>query len=103
MNMNITEYYYMEARIHDSTIIRLKEELTMAKYNRIRWVAMVALVMVLMSGCSLLKLGGQSKSIDPPPAGANQTMDDGSLATIAGINSTMDSAGSSTTQVTLYF
>jgi len=73
----------------------------MAMYKKIRWVAVLALVMVLMSGCSLFNLRGQSKSIDPPPAGANDAMDSASLAASAGVDSTVGTTG--TSQVTMYF
>ncbi|MCZ8513305.1 GerMN domain-containing protein [Paenibacillus filicis] len=41
------------------------------KYKWMRWAAVTGMVMVLASGCSVIKTKEQSQQIDPPPVGAD--------------------------------
>ncbi|MDB5052420.1 MAG: cortex hydrolysis/stage sporulation protein [Bacilli bacterium] len=82
----------------------------MIEYKYLRPVArfaLIGLVVVLASGCSLLKSTDKGKSIDPPPIGANEVQD-GSKATLstAATDTNGKQAANETkgmTQVTLYF
>ncbi|WP_193571442.1 GerMN domain-containing protein [Paenibacillus psychroresistens] len=85
------------------------------EYRQVRWfgrVMVIGLIVVLASGCSLLKSRGESQSIDPPPVNANLAAEDGtgtttvedSNATIT--DTTIDSTATGTAgtaQITLYF
>lgn len=90
------------------------------KYRQVRWfgrIMVVGMIVVLASGCSLLKSKGESQAIDPPPINANLANGDGEgISDIANAdpsivdNSSPDTvlnsaAGSKagTAQVTLYF
>jgi germination protein M len=85
------------------------------EYRQVRWlgrVMVIGLIVVLASGCTLMKSKGESQSIDPPPINANLAVEDGTETngitstdtTIA--DTTLDSTKSSTAgtaPITLYF
>jgi germination protein M len=75
----------------------------MAHENRqVHWigrVAVIGLLIVLATGCSLLKPKGESQSIDPPPVSAE--LQDGTGTDSANSDAAQAAAGK--TQVTLYY
>lgn len=83
------------------------------KYRQVSWISrvmVVGLIVVLASGCSLLKSKGESKSIDPPPLNANLANENVTGASaIANTEATnldktnTTDAKTGTAQVTLYF
>src|SRR5665647_3954601 len=83
------------------------------KYRQVSWISrvmVVGLIVVLASGCSLLKSKGESQSIDPPPLNANLANENVTGASaIANTEATnldktnTTDAKTGTAQVTLYF
>ncbi|KEQ22630.1 GerMN domain-containing protein [Paenibacillus tyrfis] len=52
----------------------------MKQYKGIQWAAVVGMVVLLASGCSLLGKKEQSQQIDPPPAGADAMATSGKVS-----------------------
>jgi germination protein M len=88
----------------------------MAQYRQVRRLAgaaLIGLVIVLATGCSLLKSKQTNQQIDPPPINANlgtnsstdtsNTPNTATMADITGKQATTTKSAAGTTQVTLYF
>jgi germination protein M len=72
--------------------------------RRVHWfgrVVVIGLLIILATGCSLLKTKGESQSIDPPPVSAN--LQNGTAATADSASSEATKAAAGKTQVTLYY